>query len=536
MAGFTPNYNMAYFDWGDVLNEPINTAREIDRFMFIDKQIYGLYSIFGNGVIAGWEVTDATYSHGNGISVSISSGTGIVSLRAAETLVPTVLDYLPSNSIIYIYATHSNPDMTTKNVVQFSYSSDSGMTTSVKLAKVVTGDNAITSIDNTDRDYVLVDQQISNLILSHRHRGYPSKINLDTDTKNRISGAKIESFDAIKVNSGRFNLERIPLLNHNTLTNRGVLTHAQLDTYVANFGSTNLLGEVYTTNRMLQSIYLKRLYPDIDEYFINELIFIAGISPNSFYDPINSTATVDREANTVAGFPFGATTAYFFTRAFTLPSSVVKCFIAADTDVVSDGNITFGLNLSNSIDFSNYISLTPNTINTIDADGISMRVGFSLTSPTNLYTHDPYATAFIDYVDFEFTNDDSESHNFHFRIRFYTDAAMTSLYLTVFSEDNQEGWIIDDDTTIPAAGQPVDPGEEVQVTYYPDATNFTTGITYYMRIDIWDGDSFSDGGSGYTFVSSGPDSDEKYESIPRVNGFSIIFELEDGQKIMLNSS
>ena len=535
MAGFTPNYNMAYFDFGDVLNDPINTAREVDRFLFIDKQIYGLYSIFGNGVISGWEVTDATYSHGNGISVSISSGTGIVSLRASETVVPTVLDYFPSNSILYIYATHSNPDMTTKNFVNFSYSSDSNLTTSVKLAKIVTGDNAITSIDNTDRDYVIVDQQISSLILSHRHRGYPTKINLDTNTKNRVSGAKIESFDANKINSGRFGLDRIPLLNHNTLINRGVLTHAQLDTYVQNFDSTNLLGEVAAANRMLQSIYLKKLYPNIDEFFINELIFIAGISPTSFYDPINSTATVDSEASTIAGFPFGGTTAYFFTKSFTLPGPIVKCFVAADSDVVSDGSISFGLTLSNSTVFSEYTALTVNSVNTINEDGTSMRIGVELTSPTNLYTHDPYATAFIDYVDFEFTNDDDESHDFHFRIRFYTDDDMTILYQTAFSEDDQEGWIINDDATIPVAGFPVPSGEEAQITYYPDASDFTTGITYYMVIDIWDGESFTAGGSGFTFVSSGPDSDEKYESIPRVNGFSFIFELEDGQKVMLNS-
>jgi len=176
----------------------------VDRFLFIDKQIYGLYSIFGDGVITGWEVADATYSHANGISASISSGTGVVSLRASETVVPTVLDYLPSNSILYVYATHSNPDMTTKNVVQFSDSSYAALTTSVKLAKIVTGDNEITSIDNTDRDYVIVDQQINALILSHRHRGYPTKIDLEADTKNRASGAKIESFDAVKINSGRY--------------------------------------------------------------------------------------------------------------------------------------------------------------------------------------------------------------------------------------------------------------------------------------------------------------------------------------------
>ena len=48
--GQTRYYGLCYFDFGDQLNSSINVQKEIDRFVVIDKQIFGLYSVFGNGV------------------------------------------------------------------------------------------------------------------------------------------------------------------------------------------------------------------------------------------------------------------------------------------------------------------------------------------------------------------------------------------------------------------------------------------------------------------------------------------------------
>ena len=43
MASKTNFYDMAYFDFGDILNSGISAALEIDRFLLIDKQLYGIY-------------------------------------------------------------------------------------------------------------------------------------------------------------------------------------------------------------------------------------------------------------------------------------------------------------------------------------------------------------------------------------------------------------------------------------------------------------------------------------------------------------
>ena len=78
MASATPYYGFAIFDFGDQLDAPLNVQGEIDRFLVIDKQMYALYKIFGSGVISGWQVEDNGFSDTNGISVTITPGTGII--------------------------------------------------------------------------------------------------------------------------------------------------------------------------------------------------------------------------------------------------------------------------------------------------------------------------------------------------------------------------------------------------------------------------------------------------------------------------
>jgi len=190
--------------------------------------------------------------------------------------------------------------------------------------------------------------------------------------------------------------------------------------------------------------------------------------------------------------------------------------------------------MNNSVDFDDYDILTKNIMNTIDDSGQSMRIGIKIVSPSDLYTHDPYASLFVDYADFDFFNDSAFAGYFRFRIRFYTDVAMSNLYTTFYSLTDQEGWIINDSVPMSVDGVRVAAGEDAQITLYPPNEDFVVGRTYYMDIDIWDGFSFTNGGSGWIFMVNDPTSEEKYENIPHVDGFSIMFELESNQKVMLN--
>ena len=87
--GQTRYYSLAFFDFGDDLSTAISAEKEFNRFVVIDKQLYGLYKIFGNGVIEGWNITDAGFTANEGISITISEGMGIIDYRASETALPS---------------------------------------------------------------------------------------------------------------------------------------------------------------------------------------------------------------------------------------------------------------------------------------------------------------------------------------------------------------------------------------------------------------------------------------------------------------
>ncbi|KKK90763.1 hypothetical protein LCGC14_2719740, partial [marine sediment metagenome] len=151
--GTTRYFDLAYFDFGDQINSPVSIQKEINRFVVIDKQLYGLYNVFGNGVIDGWAVEDKGYLTSTGIAISISPGIGIIEYMAAETNIPAAMNFLPANSIVDIYAAIDPTTSRTRSVRFLSFLTSAIVVTSfVRLARVTTGSNNILSIDNTVKD------------------------------------------------------------------------------------------------------------------------------------------------------------------------------------------------------------------------------------------------------------------------------------------------------------------------------------------------------------------------------------------------
>jgi len=303
--GLTKYYSLAFFDFGDDLTTTLNVRKEVDRFVVIDRQLYGLYHVFGNGVIKGWEVTDNGSTQNRGISISISDGIGIIKYMAAETSIPGRIDNLPPNTVINIYVVVTGSTVKDR-VVKFVYSFISLSPVDqfvVLLASVTTGENGITLIDNTVKQLIGFRQIIKDEIDQHKHRGSPSKIDLKEETKNQLSGARIEDIDTSKITSGVFDIDRIPIIDHNQLENSGLLTHAALDSFTKSLSKSNveLLGEVASVNLLKSAIFLKYLFPTVDEHFINEMSLIPGISPDSFIDFNASTAIINLVDNFISG-------------------------------------------------------------------------------------------------------------------------------------------------------------------------------------------------------------------------------------------
>jgi hypothetical protein len=302
MAQFTPKYKLGYFQKGDKTNAEL----ESNRWRTIDAQMYALFDVMGNGVITGW---DFIFQDLNSNILSISIGSGHVGHVAVESIEIQTTTLSP-NSVNYIYATSDNSSYYTKDVAFTSTTVPTLLDNYLFIGTVTTGNTGdvpfILSNDVSERQYISYKQQIINLIKGHRHIGgtdNPSKINLSTDVQGYLSPYNLEDLDASIVLSGVLDFARIPQLDHTELLNIGVLTHPQLDTFVqilSNEGQ-RIMGEVSSVNLLKMVLAVKHVYPEIDDYLVNELAFIPGISPDDVVDQTNTTADVDYRPSSEGG-------------------------------------------------------------------------------------------------------------------------------------------------------------------------------------------------------------------------------------------
>jgi hypothetical protein len=298
MAGYTPYIGLGYLDVGDNPADANNVTLEQNRFVLIDKEIFGLYSIFGSGVISGWTVTTPTAQNAQNIQVNVSSGLGIVGLMAAQTQFQGSVQNLPPNSTVYIFAVLTGTTTVGRDV-NFVYRISSATdNVSVLIASVETGDNGIASIDNTVRSEVGFQNLINEQIAAHKHRGSPTKIDLVNETKNQLPGSKIANVSANQVTAGRFDPARVPILDHNSLSHRGIFTHEQLDSLARKLNTTTdqLLGEISLGNQLRDLLYKKSGDPVYDQEWINTISYIPGIDPTldaTFVDFSASTCQIN---------------------------------------------------------------------------------------------------------------------------------------------------------------------------------------------------------------------------------------------------
>ena len=310
MSGQTPFYGLSYFTYGDDLGDGINVQREIDRFLLIDKQLYGLYAVFGDGVISGWDVSERNTFGTNTISLDITPGLGIITGLAVQTDSNEGINDLPPNETFYVYAVITGGTIRTRSV-SFVWSRTLPSSYAVRLAKVTTGETSVANIDSNFKDEISFLEFIKDEVAKHKHRGIPSKIDLQIETRNQLPGARLEDFDASKVSSGRLDPERIPQLDHNDLGNIGLLTHAALDSFtrLISSGNRQLLGEVGAVNTMkfitAQHYLANKLNLNLSDLvdFPNLLVCYPGITPDSSIDFDATTANISLSTHCISGKP-----------------------------------------------------------------------------------------------------------------------------------------------------------------------------------------------------------------------------------------
>lgn len=296
MPRTTENFNLIYAAEGEILTPDI----EENRYLIVDRQMLGIFEVFGNGVVDGWDV-----AAGIGLSIVISAGKGIIGLRYAETSTAYSLVNLDPDSTLYILAqkvTETQDDITVIFSAEYTDTTDEN---SIIIARVVTGATDIISIDTGPRNNISFVQAALDLVKNHRHYGgdNPSQIDLTREVRGQLPSENIGDLDASKVTEGRFSDAVMPQLSHYDLEDVGTLTHAQIDSYVRmlTYENAHLMGEVASVNLMQLFISHKHFWSHVDDYVSNMLLFIPGITPDSYTDEDATSAVIDKTQHVIKG-------------------------------------------------------------------------------------------------------------------------------------------------------------------------------------------------------------------------------------------
>lgn len=294
----TPIYNLGYL----VPNQDLSENLDLDelRFKAIDSQVYSLYQIFKNGISTNtidnisWEIN--TYSDSNKLTkVSVSTGAGNVSWKAAETTSSkdVILPVLPSGvteARIWLYAIENTNTPVTKDVDFIaSLTEINDPINYVSLGGVVVDvTNSQISVFTEGRQYITIFSSIAELIKNHKHVGgssNPAPIDLSNHVAGTLTGEYISNIDASKITKGTLNPNRLPLIDHNTLTNIGRLSHDQIDTHLTQLlqeDTTYQLSDMSISNRLQLILALKKqlALKYIDSTQINSIFYVPGVWPN----------------------------------------------------------------------------------------------------------------------------------------------------------------------------------------------------------------------------------------------------------------
>jgi hypothetical protein len=197
MAGKTKHFGLGYFDFKDRLDSSVSVKLERDRFLTIDDQLFGLYSVFGNGIVRGFRITRSQNELGIK-TLSVEPGVLFCRNRSFESLETKSLENLPANGEFYVFADIFSTSSGDKDLVIY-YSRSGTDLNAIRLARVETFNGDVSKIDYSYRHEISFRRIIENEVAKHKHNGTVSKIDLLREVKNTLPGARVGSLDASKV-------------------------------------------------------------------------------------------------------------------------------------------------------------------------------------------------------------------------------------------------------------------------------------------------------------------------------------------------
>ena len=299
--GNTPIYGFGFIEPNQDLSENIDLDEL--RFKSIENQMFNLYSIFKNGIIEtdpntpSWRIQ--TYANDFKLTkISVTSGEGFVSYKAARTTAPkdVSLPNIPSDlnvSRVFVYA-YENDQTAISGDVNFvaSLSQINDTVNYIALGFLdINVNTASISLDESTRQDITLFSSLSYVVRNHKHiggTGNPAPIDLSQEVQNQITSENITNIDASKITTGILDSARLPDLSHNNLSQKGNLTHEQLESLLidlSNNDTANTLSELSIANRLQMLVALKKQsgsgFSHVDSTQINTLVYVPGIFPNN---------------------------------------------------------------------------------------------------------------------------------------------------------------------------------------------------------------------------------------------------------------
>ncbi len=199
---------------------------------------------------------------------------------------------------------------------------------------------------------------------------------------------------------------------------------------------------------------------------------------------------------------------HFFTTNFVLPSRMTKGILTSQKFVPVSADIVFGINTTNSVDWTEYQIIDENRLFDVTQFGENMRVGIrfitpdrSALLPTDFDEYGPYGTdIFINTIDFVFTNT-GPAGEFNFRITLYEDINMTIPVFEAFSSTDQDNFSADSEA-FPADGKEVASNASTRILYtVPGYANINCDTYYFVKIESYDNTSFDTLSDDHSFIS-----------------------------------
>lgn len=401
--GNTPIYGFGYIEPNQDLSENIDLDEL--RFRSIENQMYNLYSIFKNGIIEtdpntpSWRIQ--TYANDFKLTkILVTSGEGFVSYKAARTTSPkdVSLPTIPAevnSSRVFIYA-YENDDTAVNGDVSFvaSLTQINDSVNYISLGYLDINVNLATiTLDETTRQDITLFSSLSYVVKNHKHiggTGNPAPIDLSQEVQNQITSENITNIDASKITTGTLDSARLPDINHSSLTQKGNLTHDQLESLLldlTNSNSSNTLSELSIANRLQMLIALKKQsgsgYSHIDSSQINTIVYVPGIYPNNSG---NSATGISAGFAITNGVPSKYALATVYNNAPYSSGNAISNSVSTSTFVADKSYVTLTELNQAKIIASSVGSTVYNYYNNISLSGSATTGSFSIDTPINYRT------------------------------------------------------------------------------------------------------------------------------------------------------